>query len=286
MESLEGSKNWGFEGLERVELCYGKAQMCENGVLTLNLGSLAEVFTFIDLSSCLDLRLVCKKFNQSICYGWSIRIYELECLIKKSKESIESEFDTSTLEKHYHLKSENSKIEEKLHECLTKSKGRSKLFPEVQDIGYMPRPCRALIVPFLTSLILMGWELPEPHKYDFSSRKELKQIWLKFRGLLRNKKFIKMTESFKVSNITHDQLRLVKKIYSVHTDLTFAMISKECAASAYLFLWYNQLMEYLKLSRDLENLGIKQIEDKMDEYEGINKKMVEVFNKILANQEF
>ena len=103
-------------------------------LLTLNLGSLAELSTCLPLKDCLKLRLVCKKLNQGVCYGWRLRIYELELLVKKSQSIIDSDFDKTTLKKHYELKDENNEIENKLKEYLFKSKGKGKLFPEVQGM--------------------------------------------------------------------------------------------------------------------------------------------------------
>ena len=150
----------------------------------------------------------------------------------------------------------------------------------------MPRPCRVLTVPFLTAFILLGWELPNPEKYDFSSRPDLKKIWLMFRIHIRNKNFLKMTENFRVDNITDAQLKLVKKIMNVHKDMTFPMIIKECGASAYLFLWTQQVIEYMKVKKSMEAIGVKQIEDKMEHYEDTSKAMLDVFDRILSNQEF
>lgn len=95
-----------------------------------------------------------------------------------------------------------------------------------------------------------------------------------------------MSEEFKIDNLTPEQLKLVRKIYSYHQDMTFRMVVKECKPAAHLFVWSKKVLEYVKIRKSLEQLGIKQIEDKMLQYQKISKRMFEVFEKILANQEF
>mmetsp|Transcript_30241 Transcript_30241/g.26800 ORF Transcript_30241/g.26800 Transcript_30241/m.26800 type:complete len:96 (+) Transcript_30241:529-816(+) len=95
-----------------------------------------------------------------------------------------------------------------------------------------------------------------------------------------------MTENFRIENVTSRQLAIVKKILSVHTDMTYGIIARECGASAYLYLWCNQVIEYMRVKKNLDLLGVKQIEDKMAYYEKINKKMLDVFDRILSNQKF
>ena len=70
----------------------------------LNLGSLSQIITFFDIKKTLSLRKVCKGFNKAVCYGWKIRITELEHSIKNSQDMISSHFDPEIVKKHFQLK--------------------------------------------------------------------------------------------------------------------------------------------------------------------------------------
>eukprot|EP00345_Euplotes_harpa_P003223 CAMPEP_0168329708 /NCGR_PEP_ID=MMETSP0213-20121227/7272_1 /TAXON_ID=151035 /ORGANISM="Euplotes harpa, Strain FSP1.4" /LENGTH=175 /DNA_ID=CAMNT_0008333091 /DNA_START=277 /DNA_END=804 /DNA_ORIENTATION=+ len=163
---------------------------------------------------------------------------------------------------------------------------KSKLFPAIQDIGYLIKPCRVIILPLLTSMILMGWELPKAKSYNFADRGQIKSIWLIFRIHIRNKNYLKYIKSFNLDGVTSGQIQLVKKILAPHNDMNFAIIVKECKASAFMFEWTRRVLEYHEIKQSLTVLGVKEIEDKITHYNKISKKMVAVFDRILANQEF
>ena len=132
----------------------------------------------------------------------------------------------------------------------------------------------------------MGWVLEKPNKYDFSSRSDLKIIWLLFRMDFRNKNFERYCARFDIKSVTSDQINLVKKILKPHTDVTFNLIRRECNASAFMFEWTKRVIECFEIKKNLNKLGVKQIEDKIAQYQKTNSKMIQVFEEILKNQEF
>ena len=148
------------------------------------------------------------------------------------------------------------------------------------------KPSRVIILPLLTSIILMGWKLESSGSFDFSNRDDLRKIWYKFRTHFRNKKFKKDCDEFDIETVTADQVSLVKKILQPHSDLHFHMIRRECNTSACMFEWTNSVIEYFEIKQNLDSLGIKQIEDKIIHYQNINTKMIQVFERILRSQEF
>ena len=138
----------------------------------------------------------------------------------------------------------------------------------------------------LTSIILMGWQLPNPNSYDFSDRAQIKKIWLLFRIHLRNKNYAKYSKAFKLDNVTNSQVALVKRILAPHKDMNFNMIRREWKASAFMYEWTKCVLKYVEIKRDLESIGVKQLEDRISNYNHISEKMIKVFDRILANQEF
>ena len=123
-------------------------------LLQLNLGSLSELFTFLELTQLLKLRLVCKKFNQAICYGWKLRIYEIEIIIKDHEKLLGTGFDPNTLEEHYDMKDRKSRIEVDLDNCLQAAQVKGRLFRKIQDIGYLVSPSR--LIKTISNLIECG----------------------------------------------------------------------------------------------------------------------------------
>lgn len=146
-------------------------------LLKLNVGSLSEIFTFMSMAQLLKIRLVCKKFNKSVWYGWKLRIYEIEIIIKDHQKLLGSGFDLETLEAHHDTLDRKSRIEQDLDNCLQSARTKGRLFRKVQDIGYLVNPSRLIVLPILTSMILMGLKFTIPKGFDFTDKAKLKEIW-------------------------------------------------------------------------------------------------------------
>jgi len=263
-------------------------QNSQTTILCLNLGGLSHIFTFLELGKNLDLRRVCKQFNKAVWYGWRLRINELGELEFQIEQKIRNDFDKKTIDTNFELKANVVELLTKINRCSIKAQEPTFLFPTIQNIGFLLKPCRVLIVPLLTSIILMGWKLPKPNSYDFSCRDQLKKIWALFRIQLRNKNYYKYKylKEFEIDNVRLEQVALVRRILKQHQDMQFAVIQRECNTSAWMFLWTQKVLEYFDIKTTLRKLGVKELEDKIQFFKDTSQTMATIFEGVLKEQKF
>lgn len=181
-------------------------------VLVLNNGSLSHIFTFLDVKKILSLRLVWKKFDKAVWYGWKIRVNELRTESQELEQFIAERFDGKILTQHTELKDRNHEILGKLEEYEEEMKKPTLLLPNLQNIGFLVKPCRFLSLPCIVCLVLLGWKMPTPHKWDFNSREDFKKIWKFAKIEFKNRNFhkFKYLPEFKIDSISPMSITIAK----------------------------------------------------------------------------
>ncbi|CAI2377933.1 unnamed protein product [Moneuplotes crassus] len=259
----------------------------QSALLSLNIGSLSEVFTFTDLEQSLQLRLVCRKFNQSVCYGWRLRIYELEILKKRCEEQLTNDFDEETLHEHKTMSKHQDCIVHDLRDLFMRAFKLNKSVISCPNFGSRVNPDRLIVLPILASMILMKKDTYKELVRDYSMMGVDVKLWTKikliFKGRWKTKALI---NNFDISEVAPDQIKECKKILRNNSDLSVATIRPYSHCASYMFQWTNLALKYFKIRDTILELGVCQIEQKLATHTNTEQKMVKVFERILANQEF
>mmetsp|Transcript_39111 Transcript_39111/g.38740 ORF Transcript_39111/g.38740 Transcript_39111/m.38740 type:complete len:89 (-) Transcript_39111:29-295(-) len=71
-----------------------------------------------------------------------------------------------------------------------------------------------------------------------------------------------------------------------NADLSPAKISPVSSCASDLYEWTKLALKYFDIKHEILSLGIKQVEEKIESYKTTSQKMLKVFEKILANQQF
>ncbi|CAI2378012.1 unnamed protein product [Moneuplotes crassus] len=255
-------------------------------LLQLNIGCLSEIVTFVPLKQALQLRLVSRKLNQAVCYGWRLRIYQIEALMKHCNTKLKEGFEDKTVEDYKDMCEHQSCIIDDLNVYVENGFKFGVPRRHYMSIGYLVKPSRFITVPLLISMILLGWDEKIAYNTNFKDNAVILQYWYKFRINFRNKKVKKFYDDFDINKVTGGQVNLCKKILQLHPDLTFARIKPLSNCAANVFLWSNLVIKHFEIDQQIKPLGIRQIEDKIVEYDRTEKKMMQVFDRILCQQNF
>ncbi|CAI2378445.1 unnamed protein product [Moneuplotes crassus] len=255
-------------------------------LLQLNIGCLSEIVTFVPLKQALQLRLVSRKLNQAVCYGWRLRIYQIEALMKHCNTKLKEGFEDKTVEDYKDMCEHQSCIIDDLNAYVENGFKLNAPRQNYMNIGYLVKPPRFVSVPLVTSMILLGWSHKIPLSTDFQDTKEIRKLWNQCRIHFRNKNVMKLHNAFKVDQVDPVDIVTCKKILSMHSDLTFVRIQAESRCAANMFSWSNLVIKYFEIDQQIKPLGIRQIEDKISKYERTEKKMMQVFDRILVHQNF
>ncbi|CAI2378889.1 unnamed protein product [Moneuplotes crassus] len=255
-------------------------------LLQLNIGCLSEIVTFVPLKQALQLRLVSRKLNQAVCYGWRLRIYQIEALMKHCNTKLKEGFEDKTVEDYKDMCEHQGCIIDDLNVYVENGFKFNTPRPHYMNIGYLLKPSRFVTIPLITSMILLGWDPQTSNMSSFKNEKDILKLWHKCRLNFRNKNVKKYHDAFKVSEVSMERVSTCKRILSLHQDLTFTQIKSLSSLAANMFSWSNLVIKYFEIDQQIKPLGIRQIEDKISEYERTEKKMMQVFDRILAHQNF
>lgn len=160
-------------------------------------------------------------------------------------------------------------INNRLRHLLDKAKIKTPLFQDLKSHTYLQRPNHIILKPLFGVLILTGLffshkELNELVKGEFDFMqlsKNLKLAWRKKKHLLKDKHFMDRLYNFDVRAVRKDQADLLLKMYQNDNYMTFNLIKRESQISAYLFLWTQEVYEFIQVVDHVSKIGIQDLED-------------------------
>ena len=242
-----------------------------------------QILKFLPLQQQLKLRLTCKFWTHVVSYSWKLQMIESQLAVELTLKRIELDFDEDTKIQHQDLLNTELCITSDLQKYLEDASKGDNLFSDIRQISYLPKPNHLIQKPLFAACVLVGKELPEPDNPNYNSKDELDKIWVKFRGQLKKKDFLKKFTSFDIRNIKKKNIAKVKKIYENDQWMTAQWIRRESIASLCLFLWTIKAIEYKAILDNLLTLGIRIHEDKIEDQKCLNFKMSGVYDHFLAN---
>jgi len=101
------------------------------------------------------------------------------------------------------------------------------------------------------------------HKFSYLSWDDIKDIWIKKRNLLRDKKFIQALFDFDVRGVTQAQLTHLERLYENDRWMEFGLIQRESNFAAQLYGWTQSLIEFMKVARQLLQIGVVKYEEEI-----------------------
>ena len=246
---------------------------------------MSNVFHYLSISDALRIRLASKKLDEACLIGMNINLHEIRDQVDKYLFVIATNWSSASKAEHQELRQEEMSINELLRKFIEEAAKPSKKLGNKcfnQVACHLVRPNHLLIKPIFAVLILQQKFVPGPYPSDWKDYPELHKIWAKVKKQIKGRDFFDSLKTFDIRTVRQQDIDLIAEMYRGDKWMSGEMVTRhkgiaaEGKFSAAMFKWVNKIIEFVKVAKKLNRIGIYKIEFKIEKLKNHKAKITEL----------